>query len=72
MSVAAVERASGLAQEVRGRTEDARGRERTRVLSGVALGGQASRCGGESQAVDVGGQKRRQAAAEAVVEVSGG
>ena len=35
MSVAAVERASGLAQEVRGQREEARGREGTRVRSGV-------------------------------------
>ena len=42
-----------------GRTVQARGRERTRGTYGQG-------------AVDVGGQKRRQAAAEAVTEVSGG
>ena len=60
---------------VRGKRADRRGvrvggYEGTRVRSGMASGGQAG--GRASQAVDVGGQKRRQAAVEAVVEVSGG
>ena len=69
VSVAAVERASGLVQEVRGRTEEARERERARSTVRGGFGWASGR-EGTSQGMEANSQKRRRAAAEAVVEAS--
>ena len=75
-SVVAVERASGLAQERRvDQMRHAGGRGQGYNQGWLWVGKRTGACaggGGASQAMDVGGQKRRQAAAEAVVKVSGG
>ena len=60
-----------LAQKVRRRTEEARGREETRGTVEGGFGWVNGR-GGASQTVEVGRQKWRQAAAVDVVEASDG